>query len=136
MAATQATEAAKFMQLCPTQLSRDFFSDSNVDEIQCQLADRVAAATGHTISRQSDAEILGIMRGVFEAFSDHHDRRRRREVRRLNEIVLDIVVDQVITGVQAHLQYITDASTIAEPLSRGVFASIKGSRSLQYKVGF
>jgi hypothetical protein len=124
------------MQLCPTKLSDEFFSKRNVDDIQRRLVKRVFHATRHEISRQSDTEILAIMRGVFEAFSDHHDYQRRREIRRLNEIVLDIVVEQVVTGIEAHLQYITDASTMPEPLSRGVFASIKGSRSLQYKVGF
>lgn len=127
-------EATAIMQLRPDQLSTAFFSDKNVDEIQKQLADVVFDRTGKRIGRQSDVELLGIMQGVYDAFSRHTG--GKKEIRRLNAIVLDIVIDQVISGIDAYLTYIKDASTMPEPLDRGIFASIKGKNSLEYKVGF
>jgi hypothetical protein len=120
------------MALCSTSLSDAFFSKKNVDVIQRQLAQRVRAKTGHTISRQSDVELMGIMRGVYEGFGNNTG--GDQEIKRLNDIVLDIVVTQVISGIEGYLAYLKDASTMPEPLSRGTFASIKGERSLEYRV--
>jgi hypothetical protein len=119
---------------CDTDLSRAFFSKTNLDAIQKELKVQIHHATGHIIDRQSDAEITGIMKGVYEAFSNNEG--GKEEIKRLNDIVLDILVDQVKAGVQGYLTYLKDASTMPQPLSRGTFASIKGERSIEYKVGF
>jgi hypothetical protein len=132
--ATNVREAVAIMQVCETDLSRAFFSEKNVDAIQRALASTVKAKTGHQIDRQSDRELLGIMRGIYEAYSNNTG--GCGELKRLNDIVLDIIVDQVTSGVEGYLSYLKDASTMPEPLSRGTFASIKGERTLEYKVGF
>ena len=123
-------DAHKIMQLCRTPLSDAFFSQSNVDALQVRAARAVKARTGHSIDRQSDREILGIMQGIFEAYSNNV--LSKKEIARLNDIVLDVVVDQVSAGVKAYLSYLVDASTLPEPLARGTFASIKGSRAVEY----
>lgn len=117
----------KLMRTCPSPLAATFFSARNVDVIQRELARAVRARTGHAIDRQSDAEVAGIMRGVYEAYA-----RTVSTVRELNDMALEILVDQVAVGVEAHLQYLKDASTLPEPMPRGAFASIKGERSLTY----
>lgn len=119
---------------CDTDLSRAFFSKTNLNAIQKELKVQIHHATGHVIDRQSDTEVTGIMKGVYEAFSNNEG--GKEEIKRLNDIVLDILVDQVKAGVQGYLTYLKDASTIPEPLSRGTFASIKGDKSIEYKVGF
>ena len=119
---------------CDTDLSRAFFSKTNLDGIQKQLKTQVHHATGYTIDRQSDTEVTGIMKGVYDAFSNNEG--GKEEIKRLNKIVLEILVDQVTAGVKGYLVYLKDASTMPQPLSRGTFASIKGDRSIEYKVGF
>lgn len=127
-------EAATIMQLRPTKLSNVFFSKKNIDSIQKQLADEVYDRLGKRIDRQSDTELLGIMQGVYNAFSRHTG--GKQEILRLNDIVLDIVVEQVVSGVKAYTAYMKDTSTLPEPMERGVFASVKGKNSLEYKIGF
>lgn len=119
---------------CETDLSRAFFSKTNLDAIQKELKVQIHRATGHVIDRQSDTEVTGIMKGVYDAFSNNEG--GKEEIKRLNDIVLDILVEQVKAGVQGYLTYLKDASTMPQPLSRGTFASIKGERSIEYKVGF
>jgi len=119
---------------CDTDLSRAFFSKTNLDGIQKQLIKQVHRATGYTVDRQSDVEVTGIMKGVYEAFSNNEG--GKEEIKRLNKIALEILVEQVTSGVKGYLVYLKDASTMPEPLSRGTFASIKGDRSIEYKVGF
>ena len=100
--------------------------------MQRRLIEAVKAKTGYTVDRQSDVELTGIMRGVYEGFSNNTG--GAKEIARLNAIVLDIVVDQVAAGIEGYLSYLKDASTIPEPLSRGTFASMKGERALEYRV--
>lgn len=132
--ANYVREASTIMRQCETPLSRVFFSEANVDDIQSALINTVKQKTGETIGRQSDREVVGIMRGVYEGYSTNYG--GTPEVKRLNAIVLDIVVDQCVAGVKGYLSYVKDASTMPEPLSRGTYASIKGERTLEYKVGF
>ena len=119
------------MQLAPDDLSEAYFSKANVDDVQRRLIQRVKTATGYTIDRQSDVEISGIMRGVYEGFSNNTG--GAKEIARLNAIVLEIAGDQVIAGIDAYLSYLKDASTMPEPLSRGTFASMKGERALEFR---
>lgn len=134
MGDTTEREALDILRVCPTKLTKLYFSKPNVDAIQTQLAKAVKAKTGYTIDRQSDNEIIGIMRGVYDMFSTNVY--TDKEVQRLNEIVLEIIIAQVVSGIEGYLNYLKDASTLPEPLSRGQFASTKGDKQLQYKIGF
>ena len=126
----------KSMHLCDSPLSRTFFSVSNINALQKSIHDLVLKESGHSIDRQSDRELVTIMKGVFEAFAQDTYTISQEEIKRLNLIVLDIVVDQVKEGIASHLQYLVDASTLPEPLSRGTFASKRGERQLEFKYGF
>lgn len=127
-------EATAILQQCETPLSRAFFSQKNMDAIQSRLIEAVKQKTGHVIGRQSDREVFGVMVGVYQGYSSNKG--GSAEIERLNLMVLDIVIDQCVAGVQGYLGYVKDASTMPVPLSRGTFASIKGERTLEYKVGF
>ena len=119
-----------------TPLNHAYFGKANVDAVQRAL---IAAmrAKGHVIDRQSDNEVLGVMRGVFESYSTNADTADPKyiapEIARINAIVHKVLVDQVTTGIQQYLGYIKDASTLPEPLSRGVNASSKGDNFLQLR---
>ena len=119
------------MQSCDDDFSRAFFADANLNIIQRKLRDAVREKTGYVVDRQSDVELRGIMQGVYGAYAQ-----TLGSVDDLNDAVLEIVVDQVVAGVDAYLLYLKDAASLPQPLSRGTFASIKGERTLEYKVGF
>lgn len=129
-AAGHLENALAVMRLCGHETAETFFSERNLDYIQRELVRIVKTKTGLTIDRQSDRELVGIMQGVYEAFATHTS--NCAEIERLNDIVLDIAAEQCIAGVEAYQVYLKDASTLPEPLERGIFASIKGERSLDY----
>ena len=121
----------KSMHMCDSPLSKAFFSVSNINDLQDNIQYIIRKETRHNIDRQSDRELIAIMKGVFEAFAADQYNAARAEIKRLNLIVLDIVVDQVKEGINGYLTYLQDASTLPEPLSRGQFASIRGENTLE-----
>jgi hypothetical protein len=123
-------EATSMLRQCDTPLSKIYFTVDNVNDIQNSLFYLVRQRTGHAIDRQSDVELIQIMRSVYEAFADNVYDPNMEEIRRLDAIVLDIVSSQVQEGTKQYLQYYQDASQMYTPLDRGVNASIKGEKQL------
>lgn len=124
------TEATAMIRQCDTPLSKLFFTVDNVNVIQASLHHIVKQRTGYSIDRQSDVELVQIMRSVYEAFADNVYVASQTEVSRLDAIVLDIVASQAIEGSVLYLQYLHDASNMYTPLDRGVNPSIKGEKQL------
>jgi len=58
------------------------------------------------------------------------------QVRLLNQAVLEEAVKQVLGGLDAYMQYYSDASSIPLPMSRNVLSTMKGSRALSENLGF
>jgi len=126
----------KSMHVCESPLSSVFFSEANIDTLQDDIIAIVRDEARHEIDRQSDQELISIMKGVFEAFAQNTNSTSAKEVERLNLIVLDIVIEQITEGISSHLKYLQDASTLPEPLSRGKFMSARGEKQLEMKYGF
>jgi hypothetical protein len=123
-------KATAMLRQCDTPLSTVFFTIENVTVLQNTLYHIVKQQTGYSIDRQSDVELIQVMRSVYEAFADNVYDPSEDEIQRLDAIVLDIVSSQVVEGTKQFMQYIHDASTMHDPLSRGVNASIKGENQL------
>lgn len=113
-----------------TPLLEAFFAIENVDILQNRLRATIQKQTGYTVDRQSDTDLIVIMR---KAFAEHaqHQAPVQPEVGRLNDIVLGVVVPMVATGVAAYLAYLRDASRIPDPLPRGIQTSVKGTKSYE-----
>ena len=113
-----------------TPLTQAFLGAKNLDAVQRALIDAVSRR-GHAIDRQSDTEVLGVMRGIYSTYSTKDLADIPGEVRRLDAIVLEVLVDQVMTGIEQYIGYIKDASSLPVPLPRGQNASSKGDRTLE-----
>ena len=110
-------------------LSRRFFSQANVDRLQGALREAVRDKTGYVIDRQSDEQMLIVMRYVFMQSSRHEG--GDREIARLNALVLREIAPQVASGLLQYLAYLKDASTVYTPIPRGEATSVKGTRTAQ-----
>jgi hypothetical protein len=114
-----------------------FFSTENVDILQNRLRATIQHQTarpgrgGILIDRQSDTDLVVIMRRVYEDHANNSPDNVAAEVTRLNNIVLSIVVPMVATNVAAHLAYLRDASRLPEPIPRGLHTSVKGSKTFE-----
>lgn len=129
--AGQAQEEAmqRSTHLQATPLSRRFFSRANVDRLQRAIRHHVRRAMGLLIDRQSDEQLLIVMRYVFMQSARHHG--CDDEIARLNALVLREVVPQVGSGAAQYLAYLRDASTMHVPMARGVATSLKGTKTTQ-----
>jgi hypothetical protein len=110
----------------PTAVSQRFFGRQNVDLLQRRLRDEVRKRTGYEIDRQSDEQLLIVMRYVF--MQSGRNAGGEAEVRRLNELVLRETVPQVGSGLAQYLGYLRDASTLPTPIPRGQATSVKGTK--------
>lgn len=54
----------------------------------------------------------------------------------INRSILEECIKQVLSGIDAYLQYYKDASSLPMPLSRSVYVSSKGSNELSESIGF
>tara|TARA_E500000178_G_C16806208_1_gene654792 strand:+ start:241 stop:702 length:462 start_codon:yes stop_codon:yes gene_type:complete len=91
-------------------LSKLFFSESNIDLIQLELKKKVYEKTDnkYLIGRQSDTELLIVMRSTFLQNSKNLDTQLKEQIITLNNLVLNYCVDNVISGILAHIGYIKD----------------------------
>lgn len=92
-------------------LSEVFFSQRNVEVIQTSLRYRVYRESGgqFVVGRQSDVELLSIMRDVYESSPRYVPDHQVIEVsKRLNEHVLGKAVPNVLSAVRFHDYYLKD----------------------------
>lgn len=114
----------------PNPLNLAFFGTKNIDTLQNRIVGVIKQKTGMSIGRQSDDELLVIMRNVYmSAGALRRSGDVSREVARLNEGVLRIAVPNVGAGLAAYLGYVRDASRLPDPLPRGEQTSIKGEKT-------
>ena len=106
-------------------VNRAFFSQQNVDAIQRSLRDTIKRQTGYVIDRQSDDQLLIVMRYVY--LLESRNTGGGAEVTRLNALVVKEVAPQVASGVLQYLAYLRDASRLPTPIPRAQATSIKGT---------
>ena len=118
-----------------TKVSELFFSQENVNELQKMLRFMVYDQTGLIVDRQTDDDMLIIMRSMYLqycTFPISCDKKvLQREVDRLNLYVLRDAVPTVISEAKMFMSYLRDASLIPAPIPRGLNVSNVGTRELR-----
>lgn len=122
---------AKTLFMDHTPLIDAYFSPQNLDAVQELLRGAVARRTGFQIGRQSDDQLLIVMRAVYADHAVHSPADVSKEVQRLDRIVLSAVLDKVIANMTSYLAYLRDASRPREPLPLGVATSTKGTKTFE-----
>lgn len=124
-----STSLIRSTHLQPTETARRFFAKANIDRIQLQLQKKIRKHMGVTIDRQSDENLLVVMRYVYMQRGTNYG--CDGEVHRLNAHVLDEIVPQVAAGLAQYVGYLRDASTLPVPLARGQATSVKGTKTVE-----
>ena len=116
-------------------LSQVFFSHRNVEVLQTSLRYRVYRESGgkFVVGRQSDVELLSIMRDIYESSPRHVPDHEVIEVtKRLNEHVLSRAVPNVLSAVRFHDYYLKDiALPNPIPNDRPELMTVKGGKVLR-----
>jgi hypothetical protein len=115
---------------CPTPLFDFFFSAVNTNEIQSQLRIIIKEKTGYVIAKQSPEELSIVMRNIYVLYGNQ-SANIETESRRLNSLVLEIIVPMVATGISQYLGYVRDASQMHVPMERSKNVSQKGRNTFE-----
>lgn len=143
--------AIKSTHFEPNVLLNYFFSKININYIQNRIIEEAKRIQGVDISTQSEDELLQIMRFMYlEALNgwlpqnNEPDRAHRRGeapcslkemLTRLNKSVIELCVQQVLSGIKMMQTYYQDASSLPLPLEHPRYVSMSGSRVLSENVG-
>lgn len=126
-----------------TPLTSAFFSKTNINNIQNLLRRIVFGQTQLVIDDQQINELMKIMRYIYLTYSNHPPMFDKKvpmnkqlalsvaytdEIIRLNKLTLEYIVPKLVNELQAHLNYLRDASSPIQPLGRPVNTSITGQR--------
>jgi hypothetical protein len=111
-----------------------FFSRDNIDALQEGIRYTVFVRSGarkYVISRQSEEELLTVMRSVYLQYATNTPGvADLEEVRRLNGRVIDYCAPRILSELVQHSLYMRDLQQLPVPMGHGEFVSSKGSRSL------
>ena len=88
-----------------TPLNTAFLSRANVDTLHAAVQARIAESMGLSIDRQSDWELLLLMRRVYLETASNWPEDVREEVARLNGLVLQLAVDSVSRNITKYMTY-------------------------------
>jgi hypothetical protein len=112
-----------------TPLSDLFFSRKNVDYLQYMMKVLVQKETGEIIGRQSDEELLIIMRSTFFSDAKNLPTNIPQQVAELNAKVLKYAVyNEIIPKVKGYSTYLYDNLRTNVVLPQEKLISQKGSR--------
>lgn len=118
-----------------TPLSDLFFSPLNLEALQKGLFNLVFAKScqRYRITRQSDDELLIIMRSVYLQHSRNEPHNIVDQVKELNGRVLDFCVPRILAEIESQREYQRTASVLPVPMERAQNMSSKGTKDLELK---
>tara|TARA_R100001163_G_scaffold65718_1_gene64245 strand:+ start:5674 stop:6240 length:567 start_codon:yes stop_codon:yes gene_type:complete len=112
-----------------TPVSRTFFSQKNLDYLQYMMKKIVYKESGHIIGRQSNEELLIIMRSIYLSDSKNLPYEISKQVAELNFKVLKYsVYDEILPKVKGYATFLNDNFRTNVVLPREKYASMSGSR--------
>lgn len=101
-----------------TPLNTTFFSKANVDALQLAIRERISSSLGVLLDRQSDWELMLIMRRLYMETASNWPEDVGEEVSRLNSMVIQLSVDAISKNVTAYMTYrnkLADALPLPNP---------------------
>lgn len=118
-----------------TLVSDLYFSSRNIDILQIGIKNKILndSRGKYIIGRQSDDELKIIMRSIFFQHSKNMSTNINEQVKSLNTKVIEWSVPQIMTNIKQSEKYISDISTLPEPIEHSQLTSLKGTKSLQLK---
>jgi hypothetical protein len=113
-------------------ISSLFFSEHNIDILQNGIRFSVFSKTENNmvIDKQSENELLIIMRSVYLQYCKHLPYNITSQVKELNTKVIDYSVPKILVEINQHVNFKNDISKLPIPLEHPKDMSQKGSKFL------
>lgn len=104
-----------------------FFSNQNIEYLQSQIRIIMKEKYNYPISKQSETELVLIMRGIFNLYeSNIISDNIPCQIRHLNARVLEYVIPQLKTNIDHYVGYLRDTQRPHRLLDRPQNTSLKG----------
>ena len=116
-----------------------FFSSDNIQILQDMIRYTVHKHSNFVIGNQSETELLIVMRSIYFQYSNNpiitnlqtQKKQIRAEIDRLNKIVVNQIVPDVISETQQYIDYLRDIETPAIGPDMPSNPSVKGTKNLR-----
>lgn len=119
-----------------TTLNKQFFSSENMDLLQRQIQAAVLAMVGAAIDRQSEPDLMLVMRSYYLTYAQNVPGQEARELEELNNRVVAFCSNRIATEVQAYRYYRKDILDFPAPIARPVDVKLYGTRTGELKSFF
>ena len=121
-----------------TPLNAVFFSDSNLDQIQSQIANQVYLMSGnkYKIDRQDDDQIKIVMRSYYLMFGRNDPNKVSEELQELNSRVVGYCAGKIYSEVDFYMFYRKDIEDFAPPIAGPMNTQVYGTRTGELKSFF
>jgi hypothetical protein len=115
-----------------TILSKIFFSPQNVDLVQKQIIASVFNRTkgAYLIEKQNEEDLQIIMRSMFLQHARHVSDHIKEQIKELNNLVVDDVVPNIISEINAYIGYLDRTFLPRQIMDRPECVSNAGTRTL------
>jgi hypothetical protein len=116
-------------------LSESYFSKDNINIVQEGIINSVYNKSNgsYTISRQSDNELIIIMRSIYFQYGKNLNFNINEQIKELNTLVINWSVDEIISNIKQYLDYRKNVSTLPVPLEHAQLPSQRGTKTLEIK---
>jgi hypothetical protein len=119
-----------------TSLNEQFFSPENVEVLQQQIRSTVAGMVNAQIDRQSDSDLLMVMRSYYLTYAQNVPGNEAQELAELNARVVAFCSNRIAVEVEAYRYYRKDILDFPAPIGRGIDTHIYGTRTGELKSFF
>ena len=118
-----------------TPLNTLFFSQSNIDNLQQKIHDAVLEMSKgeYNLSRQSEADLMLIMRSYYLQYAENNPDEVARELDQLNQRVIAYSSNRIMVEIVAYKRYRKDILDFPEPMAHPVDMHIFGTRTGELK---
>ncbi len=116
-------------------LNQIFLSPENINHLQEKIRFAIFSASNsqHVIGRQSERELVIIMRSIYFTYARNLAGPPdviKKQIVDLNDLVVQECVSKILSEIQGHIRYLFDASTVNFPEDRPVNVNNTGLKQL------
>lgn len=119
-----------------TSLNKQFFSQENIDLLQSRIQGEVRQMVGAEIGRQSDPDLMLVMRSYYLTYARNNPNEIREELAELNDRVVGFCSNRIAVEVEAYRYFRKDILDFPDPIQRPVDTQIYGTRTGELKSFF
>jgi hypothetical protein len=132
----EAIKEQIFYRHTNTPLNQLFFSQGNIDTLQSQIQAAVQSMIGARIDRQSDTDLMLVMRSYYLQYAQNDPNRIAQELKELNDRVVNFCANRISVEVEAYRYYRKDILDFPAPIANPIDVKIYGTRTGELKSFF